>query len=51
MWEIIVGVIGFAGLLIAGLWLIGLPGEDEEEELAGLVTANRDEVKRRIDDR
>jgi hypothetical protein len=49
MWEIVVGAIGLVGLVIGVLWLIGLPGEDDEEELAGLVTANWDEVKGRID--
>jgi len=51
MWEIIFGVIGLVGLLIVALWLIGLPAEGEEEELAGFVTANWDEIKRRIGDR
>jgi hypothetical protein len=49
MWEIVFGVIGLVGLVIGVLWLIGLPGQDDEEELAGLVTANWDEVKSRID--
>jgi hypothetical protein len=51
MWEIILGAISLVGLLIAVLWLTGLPGEEEKEELAGFVTANWDEVKRRIGDR
>jgi hypothetical protein len=49
MWEIVVGALGLVGLVIGLLWLIRLPGEDDEEELAGLVTANWDEVKSRID--
>lgn len=49
MWEIVVGAIGLIGLMIGVVWLIGLPGEDDEEELAGFVTANWDEVKGRID--
>ena len=49
MWEIVVGAVFLIGLVIGGLWLIGLPGEDDEEELAGLITANWDEVKNRID--
>ena len=28
---------------------MGLPGEDDEEELAGFVTANWDEIKNQID--
>jgi len=49
MWDIVVGAIALIGLLIVVLWLIGLPGEDDEEELAGLVTANWDRIERRID--
>lgn len=49
MWEIVVAVIGMVGLVIGVVWLIGLPGEDDEEELAGFTTANWDEVKSRID--
>ena len=47
--EIVFGALGLLGLGLALLWLIGLPGEDEEDELAGLVTANWDEIKNRID--
>jgi hypothetical protein len=50
MWGIVVGAIGLVGLVIGVLWLIGLPGDDDEEELAGFVTANWDEVESRIDD-
>jgi hypothetical protein len=50
MWEIVLGAIGLVGLVIVVLWLIGLPGDDDEEELAGLVTANWDRVKDSIDD-
>jgi hypothetical protein len=49
MWEIGLGAITLVGLLIGVVWLIGLPGEDDEEELAGFVTANWDKVKNRID--
>jgi hypothetical protein len=49
MWEIVVGAIGLIGLMIGVVWLIALPGEDDEDELAGFVTANWDEVKSRID--
>ena len=49
MWEIVLGAIALVGLVIGVLWLIGLPGEEDEEELAGFVTANWDEVKSRID--
>ena len=48
MWEIVLGAIALVGLVIGVLWLIGLPGEEDEEELAGFVTANWDEVKSRI---
>jgi hypothetical protein len=51
MWEIVPGAIGLLGLLIGVLWLIGLPGEDDEEEVAGFITANWDEVQKRIDNR
>ncbi len=49
MLEILLGAIGLIGVAVALLWLIGLPGEDDEEELAGFVTANWDEIKDRID--
>jgi hypothetical protein len=51
MWEVVLGAIGLVGLLIGVVWLIGLPGEDNEEELAGFVTANWEEVKGRIENR
>lgn len=51
MLEIVFGTIGLIGLAVALLWLIGLPADEEVEELAGLVTANRDEVETRIDGR
>jgi hypothetical protein len=50
MWDIVLGGIGLAGLVVAVIWLIGLPGEDDEEELAGLITANWDEIKNKIND-
>jgi hypothetical protein len=43
--------IGLVGLVVAVLWLIGLPGEEDEEELAGFVTANWDEIETWIDRR
>ena len=49
MWEIVVGAIALVGLVIVVLRLIGLPGDDDEEELAGFVTANWDRIERRID--
>jgi hypothetical protein len=48
MWDALLAALVLVGLVIAGLWFIGLPGDDEDEELAGFVTANWDEVKRRI---
>jgi hypothetical protein len=51
MLEIVFGTIGLIGLVVALLWLIGLPTDEEVEELAGLVTANWDEVETRIDGR
>jgi hypothetical protein len=47
--DIALGAIGFIGLAVVVLWLIGLPGDDSEEELAGFVAANWDEIKSRID--
>ena len=47
--EIVFGALVLIALALALPWLIGLPGEDDEEELAGFVTANWDEVKSRID--
>ena len=46
--EIVFGALGLLGLVLALLWLIGLPGEDDEEELAGFVTANWHEIKNQI---
>jgi hypothetical protein len=51
MLEIVFGTIGLIGLAVALLWLIGLPADEEVEELAGLVTGNWDEVETRIDGR
>ena len=51
MWEIVLGAIALVGLVFAVLWLIGLPGGDDEEELAGFVTANWDDVTELIKDR
>jgi hypothetical protein len=51
MLEIVLGTIGLMGLAVALLWLVGLPADEETEELAGLVTANWDEVETRIDGR
>ena len=48
--EIVFGTLGLLGLALALLWLIGLPGEDDEEELAGFVTANWDRIKSRLND-
>jgi hypothetical protein len=50
MWEIVLGAIGFVGVVLGVVWLIGLPGDDDEEDRAGFVTANRDEVERQIKD-
>jgi hypothetical protein len=47
--EIVFGALVLLGLVLVLLWLIGLPGEEDEEELAGFVTANWDEIKDRID--
>ena len=49
MLEIVFGTVGLIGLGVALLWLIGLPADEDVEELAGLVTANWDEVETRID--
>ena len=51
MLEIVFGTMGLLGLAVVLFWLIGLPADDEVEELAGLVTANWDEVETRIDGR
>ena len=48
---IVLEAIGLLGLVVAILWLIGLPGEEDEEELAGFVTANWDEIETWIDRR
>jgi hypothetical protein len=42
---IVLDILGLLGLAVAVLWLLGLPGEEDEEELAGFVTANRDEIE------
>jgi hypothetical protein len=51
MWETVLSAMALLGLVIGVLWLIGLPGDDDEEELAGFVTANWDEIKSKIDNR
>jgi ABC-type transporter Mla subunit MlaD len=42
-------VIGVIAIGVVLLWLVGLPGEEDTEELAGFVTANWDEVRDLID--
>ena len=51
MWEIVLGAIALVGLVFAVLRLIGLPEDDDEEEIAGFVTANWDDVTRLIKNR
>ena len=51
MWGIVLGAIALVGFVIGVLCLIGLPGDDDEEELAGFLTANWDEVKSKIANR
>jgi hypothetical protein len=51
MFEVLLAVIGVIALVVALLWLIGLPEDEDTEELAGFVTANWDEIRDRIDDR
>ena len=45
MLDIVFGVIALLGLALGLLWLLGLPGDEDTEELAGFVTANWDEVQ------
>jgi len=47
--ESALGVIGLVGLAIVVVWPIGFPGDDDEKELAGDVTANWDRIKDSID--
>jgi hypothetical protein len=47
--ELLVVVAGVIVIVVGLLWLIGLPGDDDDEELAGFVTANWDRVKGWID--
>jgi hypothetical protein len=49
MWQIVFGAFGLVGLAVVVWWLIGLPGDESEEDLAGLITANWDRVKDLID--
>lgn len=51
MLEIVVGTIGVIGLAVSLFWLVGLPADEDVEKLAGLVTANWDEVETRRDGR
>ena len=51
MWLIVLGAFALVGLVIGVLWLIGLPGDEDEEELAGFVAANWDEVNAKIEKR
>jgi hypothetical protein len=41
MLDVVLGAIALLGLAVGVLWLIGLPGDEDTEELAGLVTANQ----------
>lgn len=49
MFEIVLGAVVLLGGIAVVLWLIELPGDENEEELAGFVTANWNEVKGWID--
>jgi hypothetical protein len=48
---VLLAVIRVVALVVVLLWLIGLPEDEDAEELAGFVTANRDEIRDLIDHR
>ena len=48
--EIALGAILLIGLGALLLWLIGLPADGDEEELAGLIAGNWDRIERSTDD-
>jgi hypothetical protein len=48
--EVALGAILLIGLGALLLWLIGLPADGDEEELAGLVAGNWDRIERWTDD-
>ena len=44
MIDAILGVVGFVGLVVVVLWLISLPGDEDEEEAAGFIAGNWDRL-------
>ena len=46
--TVVLSVLVLLGLVCLLLWLIGLPGDDDQEEAAGFVTANWDRIRDRF---
>jgi hypothetical protein len=46
--TVVLSVLVLIGLVCFLLWLIGLPGDDGEEEAAGFMTANWDRIRDRF---
>ena len=42
------GVLGLLAFAVIVLWLISLPGNDDEEELAGFVAGNWERIRNRL---
>jgi hypothetical protein len=47
--NLVFSVLGIVAFLVVLLWLIGLPGDEDEEELAGLVAGNWERIENRVD--
>jgi hypothetical protein len=47
--EIVLGVTSLIGVGALLLWLLGLPADEDEDELAGLISGNWQRLDRWID--
>ena len=49
--TVVLSLLVLVGVVLVLLWLIGLPGdENDEEEAAGFITANWDRIRDRFGD-
>jgi hypothetical protein len=47
--TVVLSLLALVGVVVVLLWLIGLPGDEDEEEAAGFITANWDRIRDRFD--